>query len=411
MTKTGTMLSSTAEAPQFQIRPVEPVVVEAPTGNRIEIKYSENEPLGIYGTHAYWGLRIPTAEILLRLNEMLKPEYSFQSQGFEAIHAYQEGLSEQDAENWEIQAAVKNIKTLSERSGIPLDRIGLFAFACGTPIGDDNAAMMAYEAGIPLSRPRFEVNRACSSGARAHAKIDELVEAYPELAKEYVLLVAHEGMRRLLRSPFDTDRADPFSLSVFGNATAAMIYQPKNMRRIVSLTDQLEDEKGYLSATETYTTDKSPGAPLVQVSADGMKERIRLPTPPSGMKVRLKPIHATHAMGKFGGAGVRELIDLHDRIVYDPDSRFERRPIDLIIAHQPSAGLLIKIGREAGIDEALMPFLGRNGIDGNSSGATSIAAITKFIPEFRRGMHIAHVALGAGMDLSATASEMGDAIR
>src|SRR3989338_3904309 len=391
---------------KFPIDEVKPIIVEAPRGNKISTEFRENRELAIYGASSYWGLRIPTLEILSKLNGLLQPLSPFVPQGFEAIYTYPEGLSEADAELWEVQAAVNTLRTLSERSGIGLDEIGLFAFACGTPIGDQYAERIAHEAGIPPECPRFEVSTACNSGARAHAKIYEMVEQHPELAKENVLLMAHEGMRRLIPSAYDTTKGDPFSLSNFGNATAAMIFRPENMRRIVSITEELEDGKGALAGTETYTIDKNPDTPLVQIFDDGMTERIRLPTPPPGMRVSLKPIHTTFAFGMLGGKGGRNVIDLHDKTVSDPTSGFEPNPLVLIIAHQPSDGMLEKIRRVAGIDSGLMPFLGKYGIYGNSSGATSLLAFTKFIQEFKPGMHIAHLGLGAGFQLSATALQI-----
>lgn len=393
----GLEIPYTVQIPRFRRRPpdiptthVEPVIFDLGERRWTSIEFKENDRLGLKGAKAVWGMEMPT--------RLLRGHLGTNDQGFDVVYGYPE-IDERSREIWEIKAATRLIQTLLERSGVPADRIACYSLGCGTPIGPEYAEFLAYEAGIPTNRLILEANTACNSGARAFAKLYEWVEKYPELADEWVVVHAHEGMRRLI-DWLDTSQGNPFALAIFTNGSAAVVFQPKNLRMIASETVEQEDEKGNLAATETYPilkqTEGGEKVPLVQYfGEDGRKERIVLPTPPNGMKINLQESPTAKMMLRFAGKNLERMRSHHAELI--SQGKIENKPLLIWFLHHASEPMAIGLRHMLKIDERVAPFLIRTG---NASGATSTQALVEGIDLFGPGDRIVKSGFGAGMQMT-----------
>lgn len=306
------------------------------------------------------------------------------------LYGYPDGLSMREKESWEIQAATTVLRDILERGGISPDQIGCFSLGCGTPIVTEYAELLAEELGIPRDCLILETNTACNSAARAMERLYLGLNEHPELGDRPAIVMGHEGLRRLLNSWYDTSQADAFSLSVFGDASAAILLTPNRLKLITSKTLAQRDSRGYLATIETYPVDKSENANLIQTK--GNKERIQLPPTRDGKKINLQPIKTTIMMAGLAAPLLRMGLETHKRMI--ENGEIEEKPIEFLIAHHPSIKMLEKVCKDAEVDQALVPWVVR---EGNSSGATSMEAAVRLLPFLKPGQRFGWFAMGAGM--------------
>ncbi len=374
---------------------------EIAPGHTARIEFNSNEDLHLYGATNQWGLRISTALIRDSLAH-INPNLS--DQGFPYIYSYAPEVNMENRVKMETEATVNLIRQTAEFSGVSLDKIACVSFASGVPPHAQFGREVVYEAGIPNDRPVLQTFAACDSGALAHERLCNMIDAHPSLQDEWVAVVAHEGLRRYIPDIDDTSVADPFSLSIFSDLSSILLYQPRTMRRIVSKTVQKPDLDGHLAAFMSYPIDGS-FEPSTLVETDG-GSTVSLVMPPidEPLKIHLNQRGTVVGLGFAGGEALKDTIHEHDILVADSSSGFTNNPISVVFCHMPSQKMVEFIRKKAELNEGQMPFSGKYG---NSSSATVIGIMKDAIPKLKPGQHIVQVAYGAGWLVTANAFELG----
>jgi len=354
--------------------------------------------LRIGGVTAHWGQKYEREKIDQIVREIFGNVDELKGDtGFGEIYRVPEGYSYEKAAEEEMRVIKRLVERTLELNNWRQDQVKALYFA-GSPVktnrfGFDYGAAIAQASGLThlLKDERiYNYFLACNSAGCALKDI---------LIKEEgkVLLIAVEGLTKQAGG-LREESTDPLSARIFSDAAAAIGVEPnKTLTHLLGEHMEVEDENGALAATPAWQEIVDLQGPLIQKKGNILL--IRLPEPPERYKLWMRGEETTRLFLRIA----RDLME----IVYQQfKEEYPGEEIKMIIAHHPSRGVNLLIGRRfenIGV-EAPMPWVIN---DGNSSGATSLVAFVRLLNEFNPGDRFLFASFGAGASADFWVGEFG----
>lgn len=373
---------------------------------RLAVRQSPGGMVGVWGT---WGERLLTDQLLERIAARTGVSSSDLNTdtGFTEVWYEPEGMTRPQS----IKAQKAALGTLISRTldvnNIRPHEVRGLSVASGVPMigeggieGDSMVDFVAEEFGFTNLMYRSETFAACASGEIEKMKLLGI----PELQGQPVLPIAFEPITSIV--PFDKNRADRLSMSLFGDGMAAsIIYPGVDLKLEETVFNVEQDVNRVLTAHMTYEhlidwdLVNADEPKIWQQNEDGKTQWIVGGTPPEGMMINMVP-GETGVF--FKNMALRVMIELDTK----HRERRPNQPIKLVYAHHPNRTInnnvaknLERRGHPFNIPWVVFTY--------NSSAATSSEAFTELQEQMEPGNVVAGVAYGAGGSAAAYTAEVG----
>lgn len=352
------------------------------------------------GVAAHWGRRFDRLGITSRITKYFGAEKVSPDTGFNEIFQTPFEEEVEDSTREAIGVAARTIDESLEQAHLRKQDISGLYVGSGTPKYKDYAAAIAKAAGLHHLDGKLLRNfyMACNSGGRAFQR----AITDPETQGKKILVTAIDDMSSLARS---IDEADPLSWQVFSNGAVTWTVNPgESIRhrfgsRLISVPD-VKQALGGITPFQEWTLDQTPGS----VAQIGNAEMLSMPKPKEpGKRLWMVPVDTTRLFLR----GLSEHFPGFLSAYYD---KFRHQKVDNWVAHQPTLGVFTLADRQLSrsIREMNLPVpeFKWTGVEGNSSGATTLISLVRQLPEMS-GNTIGMVSYGAGAGITFEIFETG----
>ncbi len=374
----------------LSLTPYQREIIRGPVDIVTEIFRNPRSPaLNLGGANVRWGKLIPWYVHKARFGDK-----GVGYQGFDGTWDYPPNITELEAEELEISAASKAIKTACEQVHIPPEEISLIGVGCGSPIlrKEPYKNIIARAGGLSDGCLKVQSSVGCASSADVLATMFDVYDAGLVKEGSYVMLVGIDGSKRKIlghNNPLEV--GDEYVLSVLSNGAAAFIFRiGKDLIRLQSKNKVLADIKKGIAARTHANYEIDPLGEIIQ--AVGYDKFLKTPIPddPTQLMAMIEERIARDVKGMVG-TDIAEALQEYRQIVTgegNPDKQ-----LAFIDSHQPSWGLLQLIAIAAKLSGIPMPWTEH---EGNSSAAELVLNLNRLMPWLDPGDDFLTIGYGAG---------------
>lgn len=332
---------------------------------------NQNPSLKLVGVTGHWGLYAKA--------EDLEKEFGIPHQGFDRIWEYDSSISRDQAIEQEMEAVVTGIRLTAEMSGIPLGKVAFIGLGTGSPINNHYVEDIVQKAGLPRYCVPFESNTGCASAVRVWQRMNAVYKNDKKMKGWPALIVGVDGSKREILKRDRSKVTDNFTNAIISNGIAVFeLFPEDDLVEVASVTDTKRDRRHGIAAIAPYPLD--PRRALLQMWDN--HERLIVPSPElEEALMTIIPRYTTEDLGPFGGHTL-------DKFMQQNGGK-----IDLILGHQPSKKMWEFFLRNAHIGSTPAPW---SETEGNSSAATAIANVVRFMDQIKPGYRVIVTSFGAG---------------
>lgn len=302
--------------------------------------------------------------------------------GFDRLYRFPESDTAEQIDEKTMDVAVRLATTVMEARGWEPEEVDYLDY--GSSVGKgDMAGQISEELGTSEALLTNAYLACNSAGALLHKRL-----ADPDSRGKKTVLLAVDGVTELLRK-FDPAMADIKSMQLFSNAGAAFAYiSEEDISLLLGATKIIRDSDA-LKVRTPYQPELAQSERIVDeiVYEKGHTQMIATPLPDQGI-FQMDDVKTALFFKKH-------TIETVAKGYEEYKAAFPDGHIEFVVSHHPGITVWNHVAKglkRLGID---LPFEWLVN-DGNSSGATSLIAAARKLPEMKDGQHGLYISFGAG---------------